>query len=111
MEGSIHIGLQNGGNRAHWERIARRGTYRKRGFGCWPAGDTWIFCQTSMCRAAGMRGEKVQPRWNAGAAIPQEESTSVGVWRVTCLWRAMLVSRLRSQKARLVFGLVEHSRQ
>ena len=32
-------------------------------------------------------------------------------WRVTRRSRAMLVSRLRSQKARLVFGLVEHSRQ
>ena len=53
-----------------------------------------------------MRGEKVQLRWNAGAAIPQEESTSVGMWRVTRRSRAMLVSRLRSQKARLVFGRV-----
>ena len=32
-------------------------------------------------------------------------------WRVTRRLRAMLVSRLRSQKARLVFGLVEHTRQ
>jgi len=31
--------------------------------------------------------------------------------RVTRLSRPMLVSRLRSQKARLEFGLLEHSRQ
>jgi hypothetical protein len=61
-----------------------------------------------MCRAAGVRGEKVQLRWNAGAAMPQEESSSVGGWRVTRRSRAMLVWRLRSQKARLEFGLVEH---
>jgi hypothetical protein len=33
MEGSIHIGLQDGGDRAHEWRLARRDRDRKRGVG------------------------------------------------------------------------------